>query len=122
MHSRSAAQHVHFQPGIVCQHNFARNISTVALRLLARVGLEGWAVFDHGWKGSKIGDRVDLDFERGCCSGEIAKLTWIRRSDENAAHGVRVVPDSWEYGCRKTSNLIAGVRLRVIAALPRFFP
>ena len=40
MYSGSPAQCIHFQPGIVRQDNFPGDMAAIALRLLARVGLE----------------------------------------------------------------------------------
>ncbi len=53
--SRSPAQRIYFQTGIVRQNNFARNVKTVAFRLLARIGLEGQTIFDHRGMDEKSG-------------------------------------------------------------------
>src|SRR6266849_2653754 len=88
MHSRSAGQRIYFQPGIVGQDDFSRSIQTISLDLLAGIGLEGKAVFDHRRKGSEVRKRLDLDPQRGGGSGKVAELARVRCSDQNAGHSV----------------------------------
>ncbi len=54
-------QSVHLQAGIVGDHDFSRNVATISLRFLARVGFEGQSIFDDGGQGRELRNAGDLN-------------------------------------------------------------
>src|SRR4029077_17077475 len=60
MYSRSAAERIYFQSGIVSNYQFFGSVTAVRLGFFARIGFEGKSVLDHRRQGRKIRKLRDL--------------------------------------------------------------
>jgi hypothetical protein len=83
MHSGSAAQSIDFEARVVGYDQFSGDGQAVGFCFLARVRLEGCAVFYDGRQRRKVWDVGHGHVVAGGGSGEIAEFTGIRGGEED---------------------------------------